>query len=314
MIDILLATFNGEVYLSDLLRSIEFQTFPDWKLIIRDDGSTDGTRYLIERWAKEHPEKVRVLQSGPVRIGPCANFATLLEASRSPYFMCCDQDDVWLPDKISLLLSTIQKSEQRFGNKIPVLAHSDLVVVDENLYTLHASFWREQRITRGCGLEARRKLLLQNPVTGCASIGNAALRKTAAPIPADAVMHDWWLALVAGYIGQLAELEVPTILYRQHKSNASGAKERRLDAVLARLLKSPADALERTQKGIDSTQRQAAAFLSSFSYALDVESQFALHSYARLREATFIDRKLYLLRHGLWPKNWIHGAAISLCM
>src|SRR5829696_7008565 len=94
--DILLATFNGARFLPEQLASIEAQTHGGWRLIVRDDGSDDGTRSIIEAFAERHGERVRFLRDGRSQLGACGNFAALLEASDAPYFMFCDQDDVWL--------------------------------------------------------------------------------------------------------------------------------------------------------------------------------------------------------------------------
>src|SRR5262245_40587271 len=114
-IDILLATYNGAAYLAEQLDSIEAQTHPNWRLIARDDGSTDGTLAVIETFRARHSEKVVVLRDEDGNIGLVQNFSRLMEASTAPYAAFCDQDDVWLPEKLSLCLERMRDLEAEHG-------------------------------------------------------------------------------------------------------------------------------------------------------------------------------------------------------
>lgn len=302
MIDVLLATYNGEAYLPDLLESLEQQAYADWQLIVRDDGSTDGTLSIIEEWAKEHPGKVRVLRDGRSRLGPSASFGALMEASEAPYFMFCDQDDVWLPEKMTVLLNAVCDAEKRRGTHAPVLAHSDLILVDENRRPLGASFWRQQG-TLPSSRHSHRGLILQNWVTGCALMGNGALRRHAFPIPQEAVMHDWWVAMVAAFAGELVELSTPTVLYRQHGGNSIGAKGWGVLDLLGRFFSEPFAAIERTRSVIRKTQAQAAVFANRFAAMVDAKTIDLCREYAALGKKGFWERKAFFVRRRLWPTN-----------
>ena len=302
MIDVLLATYNGEAYLPELLASLKSQTRTDWCLIVRDDGSTDGTISLIESWAKENTVKVRVLKDGRTRLGPCGNFSALLEASEAPYFMFCDQDDVWLPGKMALLLNAIRDVETRRGAQTPILAHSDLIIVDESLRPMHGSFWGEWG-SHPSRWPSNRALILQNRVTGCALMGNGALRALSSPIPRTAAMHDWWVALVAVFAGELIELETPTVLYRQHGGNSVGAKSWKLTALFRRFLSDPFLAVKRTRSVISKTQDQASTFAERFCGKVDSEIIELCRAYASLRNRSIVERKLFFSRRKIWPNN-----------
>ena len=104
---------------------------------------------------------------------------------------------------------------------MPVLAHTDLVVVDENLHTIAPSFWSYSNLNPYCGSRLNR-LLIQNVVTGSATMINRALARLASPIPQGAVLHDWWLALVASALGRIEAIPEKTVLYRQHGRNCAG--------------------------------------------------------------------------------------------
>ena len=310
MIDVLLATFNGAKDLPDLLYSLECQTHPDWRLIVRDDGSTDGTPSVIEEWAQRQGGRVRVLRDSRKGLGACGNFGALLEASDAPYFMFCDQDDVWLPGKMTLLLRSIRQAEERWGTEAPTLAHSDLIVVDDVLQELHRSSWRYQRLFTPSLQHRHERLIFQNHVTGCASIGNAALRRVARPIPSEPYMHDWWVALVAANLGEIVENQTPTVLYRQHGSNILGAKPWSLPGVTTRFVRNPSAAAQRTRSVIEKTQRQAAAFAEIFADRLDPDTSELLSEYAQLGNSTFWRRKTFLFRRRLWPDNYVRAATL----
>lgn len=132
-VDILLATWNGERYLAEQIDSILAQSYSNWRLLIRDDGSSDGTRDIIGRYVSENPERLELIEGGAPGLGACGNFAYLMAHATSDYVMFCDQDDVWLPHKAERLLEEMQRLEEQHGTDQPLLVHSDLKVVGPDL-------------------------------------------------------------------------------------------------------------------------------------------------------------------------------------
>jgi glycosyltransferase involved in cell wall biosynthesis len=309
-VDILLATFNGAKYLPELLQSLEDQTFTDWQLIIRDDGSTDDTRAIIESWTTILGDKVKVLLKDDEDHGACSNFAVLMAASKAPYFMLCDQDDVWLPNKIHELHKAARQAEELVGIDTPVLVHSDLIVVDNDLREIHSSFWRYQRLLSESTRNRGELLILQNYVTGCSTLGNSALRQAALPIPKQAVMHDWWLALVAANLGKLIDHPAPTVRYRQHGGNVLGAKPWSLKGVVERFLQNPQAAVQRTRSMIQKTQQQAEVFVRTYSARLNPRMAGIFTEYSELGSNSLWKRKTFLFRRKLWPGSLIRAASI----
>ncbi len=116
----------------------------------------------------------------------------------------------------------IKAAEEELGSGAPILAHTDLVVVDENLQAIAPSFWSYSNLNPYCGSRLNR-LLIQNVVTGSATMVNGALARLASPIPQEAVLHDWWLALIASALGRIEAIPERTVLYRQHGRNCLGA-------------------------------------------------------------------------------------------
>ncbi|MGE5269739.1 MAG: glycosyltransferase family 2 protein, partial [Thiohalocapsa sp.] len=301
-------------FLPEQLASLERQTHVDWRLIARDDGSTDVSAAIVAAFADRHRDRVRILRDGRTRLGSCANFAALLEASDAPYFMFCDQDDVWLPGKIAEMLRRLQAIEARRGAQVPILVHSDLILVDTKLAELHPSFWRYSRLLDPSAPRRPARIMVQNYVTGCASIGNAALRRVALPIPPEARLHDWWMALAAALLGEIAEHETPTTLYRQHGSNEVGAKLATLVASLTRILRTRAAAVRELRQSLLRSEEQAAAFAAAHEHELPPQQRRTLCEFAHLSEAGFWRRKSFLLRRNLWPDYWLHTLAFLLLL
>lgn len=294
-IDILLATYNGAKYLPEQLASLAHQTHGDWRLLVRDDGSSDGTLEVVRAWAETVPQPVEIVEDGRKGLGASQNFATLMSHSDAPYFAFCDQDDAWLPEKLEVMLRAVGAERE----DIPVLAFSDLLVVDDALTQVAPSFWELSRIDPAAGDTQINRLMARNCVTGCASLGNAALREQGLPVPAAARMHDWWLAMVASAFGKLVPVRQPTIRYRQHGGNVVGAADSRSMALVGQALSRPHFYLEKAKAARDNSQRQARAFAEHFGDRLSAQERSLLAGYGALRDQGLLARKAFMLRHGV---------------
>ena len=199
-VDILLATYNGAAFVEAQLDSILAQTHKNWRLVIRDDGSTDKTPEIVEAFRARHPEKVIVLEDEAGNLGLVQNYSRLMEHAGAGYVAFCDQDGVWKPLKLELSLQKMCDMEADHGADKPLLVFTDLTVVDEDLQPIHGSFWRHEGL-RPDRCNSLNRLLLQNVVTGCTALMNRPLVERSVPLPAEAVVHDWWVALVAAAFG-----------------------------------------------------------------------------------------------------------------
>lgn len=228
LIAILLATYNGRRFLPALLESLQGQSLTEWRLFIRDDGSSDDTReYLSGVVARDR--RMTLLGDREPRLGTSGNFNALSMAALSAgaeYCFFADQDDVWLPSKLSDSMQRIRGLERQFGRDFPCLVHSDLHVVNEQLTTIHPSHFRYARMSPSTAAPFPA-LLVGNFVTGCTMAVNRAALDVALPIPRSAVIHDWWIAQCAAARGIIDTLPQSTILYRQHGRNLFGAKSAR---------------------------------------------------------------------------------------
>lgn len=276
MVDILLATYCGEKYLKAQLDSLLAQTVQDIRIIIRDDGSTDNSIQIINDYCNKYPDKVFSVKGEPTG-SAIKNFAKLLDLSENDYIMFCDQDDIWLPDKVEKTLAAMREAEGTAG-EIPVLVHSDLKVVDHELNVISNSFFDFQKLDPNN--KTLPHLLVQNYVTGCTVMINRALKQKCGKIPDNCMMHDWWLALVAVIFGKIVCISKPTMLYRQHGDNQVGAQAVHGIAFIKRKLTTLSD----VRKNYNATYTQAQLLLDYYGDSLNDEQKDIIATYCKIKK------------------------------
>ena len=226
-LSILLATYNGEKYLSAQLDSLLSQSYSDFVIYISDDCSTDGTQTIINDYASKYPDKIIDLNNKD-HFG-CAkkNFFNLVDKVDSDIYMFCDQDDVWLPNKVEDTLR-IYNNLSAADKKKPVLVHTDLKVVDGELNIINSSFFDHMQMKRN--VSNWQNYAVQNYVTGCTMLINKPLadlyKLNKQFLNTDNIlMHDYFFAFLASLLGRVEFLDEATMLYRQHGNNSVGAKD-----------------------------------------------------------------------------------------
>ena len=282
LIGILMATFNGDKYIKEQFDSILNQTYKSWKLIIHDDGSTDLTIDIIKKYVKKYPDRIIFIDDGIKCGGAKENFAHLMQIAKDKfnfdYIMFSDQDDVWLSNKIEITLNKMVDAEHKVSKNKPVLIHTDLKVVDEHLNIIAESFWRYQKINPQHNTFNR--LLVQNVVTGCTTMINRAALHICLPIPPEAILHDWWMALVVSVFGKIDYVLEPTVLYRQHAHNDTGAKRWEVKDAIKRVFKK--NELKRFKDNFMKSISQGEALLKQYKDVLDLKNIEILETYINL--------------------------------
>lgn len=212
---ILMSCYNGSQYLSKQLESVLQQTVEDFALLIRDDGSKDDTLQILQQC---HDPRVKVFAGE--NLGPSGSFFALLEEARrldADNVFFCDQDDIWMPQKLELLLAELAKCPPG-----PALVFSDFAMIDGEDNITGDSYATMARLRIPQDGNFFPKLLAQPYVFGCACVLNKALLALIANPPDGIEMYDCWIALVASVFGTVRYLSAPTIYHRFHTGNATG--------------------------------------------------------------------------------------------
>lgn len=304
-LNICLATYNGEKYLKEFYSSLQKQTYTNWSLIVRDDLSTDSTPLITNQFLSEGTHHVAI-EGAKGRVGTLANFSTVLNRATANYVMFADQDDIWYPEKIRDSLAMIRSVERRDAHQIcPALVFTDLQVVDESLAPVHPSYLDMQGL-RSMRRPTFRRLLAQNVAPGCTMIVNRELLDRALPIPLNAVMHDWWLMLVASLFGAISCLEKPTIAYRQHGNNKVGARGFGPAFLFHSLFV--------YRRHIRWAQAQAAELVNRYRESMSDADISSASAFVNLAALPPVIRQVSALRHRLFKAGWIRNTAFYTFM
>lgn len=212
---IVMSTYNGGQYLRQQLDSVLRQTVADFTLLIRDDGSSDNTLEILGQYTDP---RIRLIAGE--NLGPSGSFFALLEQTRqmgAQYVFFCDQDDIWLDNKLELLLGEIQKIPSG-----PALVFSDFSMIDGQGAVTGDSYAAMAQLRIPQDGNFFPKLLAQPYIFGCASVLNRELLELIQCPPAGIEMYDCWIGLVAALFGTVKYLPQATIQHRFHTSNATG--------------------------------------------------------------------------------------------
>jgi hypothetical protein len=218
-ISVAMCTFNGERFLAQQLASIQAQTRVPDEVVIRDDGSTDGTCRIVEDFARTFPGRIDVAVN-PRRLGVTANFESVLAATTGDLILLCDQDDVWYPDRVQVAQAAFEADPSL------LLCFADARLVDGSGRPLGVTelqalgFRADERRRIGSG-RAFEVLSVRNLALGASTAFRRSLLADALPIPPSWV-HDEWIAVIAAARGRIAHLDLPLIDYRQHGANTVG--------------------------------------------------------------------------------------------
>jgi cellulose synthase/poly-beta-1,6-N-acetylglucosamine synthase-like glycosyltransferase len=207
MISVCMATKNGEAFLREQLASILQQLSVGDEVVISDDSSTDATLAIIEDC---RDPRIRVIKS--TERGLLSNFENGLLHARGEFVFLADQDDVWLPHKVSTILGHLQDHE---------LVVCDCTVTNSRLEVQVPSFFQWNQSKPGV-----IKNWWRNSYMGCCMAFHRGILKKALPFPKGVPIHDQWLGLIAELFFSVAFIKEPLVLHRRHESNASSTAGR----------------------------------------------------------------------------------------
>ncbi len=306
MITIIMAVYNGQEYIREQLESLKDQTYTEWRLVIRDDRSSDKTAEIVKKFSDEVEQevifKVNEKPSGSAK----NNFALLInDAKESDYVMFCDQDDIWKKDKIEITFNKMKQAEERYGRDFPLLVHGDVEVIDENGNINADSMFEMSHINADSKLP---QILIQNHVTGCTMMCN---KKLIAGISEYAsseyiIMHDYLAALYASVFGKIEVIKKPLLSYRQHSGNSVGAKNNNNPVYL---LKRLANGRKSYKEAMETSRNQVKFFVEIYREELAAEKyceEYELMSgYASLGSRAKLYRIMFYRKNHIWKNGTI---------
>lgn len=282
-IAILLSTFNGDKYLETQIRSIINQTYQNWILYVRDDGSNDQTTTILKKYSGID-SRIMYNHQDHENLGVSASFFKLLNNAEASYYMFCDQDDFWKKDKVEKTLKFMVNVDNK---NIPVLVHTDLSIVDSNLDIIEKSM-KHNKVSSNF-----KDVIFNNSVTGCTVIFNNKLKYYMKNTdPKNIYMHDWWCSLVASYFGKIYFMNQQTILYRQHKNNVVGTNNNIIERVLNKFSSKNIYVLIK-RSGL----HQLSYFSKLFSHKISKEDKIMIEFLLNIKNKSVINKIRYIKKY-----------------
>ena len=326
-IAILLATYNGEQYIQELAESLRGQTCQDYICYIHDDGSTDGTSVKINEIIMRDPEHFQRLDY-PSTGSAKANFLSMLTKVEAPYYMFCDQDDVWMPDKVEKTLQAMKDTRANGWVKAPQIdvtenrdqkdhekprcVFTDMYVTDAKLQITEQSFIRH--LQRDPYHLNYGRIMMENPAAGCTMMINQALKECVLQYQElDHIeMHDVWMLAAAAVCGYIYYVDEPTVYYRQHGENEMGAS---IETRNQRILRNIKDLLDGTFGANKKAYYQHAIYLArELLHVQEVPKEMreelemfaGIESMSKWKRIRFYQKHdISRNRHNLWTLLWV---------
>jgi len=223
-----MCTYNGAFYLPEQLRSIASQSCLPDELVICDDRSVDNTPALLKEFADQTPFPVR-LHWNETRLGPAKNFEQAIRLCGNEIIVLCDQDDIWKPEKLEILLEALNR------NPDAVYAFSDADMVDHEGAFLGYNLWDSvgfrKKMDRFSGPGQVEILLKHNVIPGAAMAFRASFKSILLPFPDD-WMHDYWIALLGSLLSYGVPVSDSLFKYRRHAEQVCGWRKKTFLQVL----------------------------------------------------------------------------------
>ena len=211
LVSVVMATFNGDKFLREQIESILSQSYSPIELIVFDDCSTDRSFEILEEYQNRG---LLSAYRNPSNLGYVKNFEKAIQKANGEYIALADQDDVWFPSKIEILV-------QEIGSNL--LIHSDASLINELGDEIASSF--EDFASKMTVPDSFSEAVLNGAVTGCTCLFKKELLETALPFPDGLYIHDKWLGVLAFHQGGIKYIKKPLIAYRQHYQNSIGANQ-----------------------------------------------------------------------------------------
>lgn len=291
MLDIILATYNGEKYIKQQLLSLVAQTFKDWKCIIHDDGSTDRTVEIIKKFCSLDSRFTLIEDSVHLK-NPGKNFLHTLEYSTSDFICFCDQDDIWLESKLEKLYGAISEKNDSVPQSVFCNAHLWNSETNKIWGSATLAFPRdvESLLFLNCGIQ------------GASAIFNRKMKDLLLVKIEKIVMHDWYLTILACTVGKIDYLHENLMLYRQHGDNVTGNASGTFFDKFKNFFKSKNPLVDRNH------YESLSAFYEVWKDKLNEDDSRKIKNFLNSKNKNFFQRLLFIL-DGKWN---IYGSKLKL--
>lgn len=310
-VNIILSAYNGEKYIGEQISSIIDQTYKNWVLYIFDDGSSDLTENIVSEYARNYPEKIFFIKNDR-NYGSTLSFLYGLKYvynissdklnNTEQFYMFCDQDDVWLKDKIAVSLKVLNKMEKRHAAATPLSVFTDALIVDENLRFIKESFYKADKLKpRHTDLN---RLLMENKCLGCTMMMNSAAAAVIR-IPEEGIRyHDWWTALSVTAFGHIRYIKVPLIMYRQHSDNQVGQKD------FAGYVSERTSSTDNIRNRLKLTFHQAEVFRDAYMTDLKERKLKTIEMFIRMEHEGFFKKRLICIKYRFFKSGFLRNIGI----
>ena len=276
-----MATYNGAAFVEEQIQSIIDQSYRDWRLLIHDDGSSDETVKILQKWSRSD-ERIEVIGDDRVRLGVARNFIHLLQYSTAPLCMFCDQDDIWLPSKVEKMVREINQ----YDSSKPQVVYSNAF-----LWSAERGVFSE-RNTLTYPTTLRQMLFLNTGIQGAAAIFNDKMRELLVRPLDFYAMHDYILLLAGICFGEVHYLHESLMWYRQHSNNLTGNAPGSISKKLQLMWYNkniPLVSMEH-YNGLE-------AFFEEFNQELETDDRNVVNIFLSLPEKGFLSRVKYIIQY-----------------
>lgn len=305
--DVILAVWNGERYLPAMLDSLLSQTTRDFNVLVRDDGSRDGSLEILEKYKPKFDGRLSVI-TGEASGSATANFAILMRETKADYALFADQDDVWKPEKVELTLRSLKEAEATYGKSTPIYFATDIAVVNKDLELISPSYWKWKRLNPSMMGKLSQSLICV-PIQGMASGINRALLDLSNPVAEKAISHDWWAQLIAAAMGKVICDPTTTALYRVHGGNASVPKQ----VGVLPYLRLGLDA-SFLRRGLGRRIEQASALANALAGRMPPDKLKIIRRFTRLQSQGFLQRRWTLVSGNYLYHDLVRSVATFVLM
>ena len=286
-ISVAMATYNGGKYLAEQLDSILSQTLIPVEIIVCDDQSTDDTSEILENYSSKGILKYYINDQ---RLGFIGNFKKAVSlCNPGNYVALSDQDDIWLPSKLSLAAQYINNIDETDS---PAMVYSDLILVDQNKNLINPSFRAE--LGQGGYIYCLETLFFGCFVNGCTMLMNPAMRSYFSTIPDQgALNHDTWMSMIAYTFGKADIVPEPQVYYRSHANNATEVGDFKRKGRLNRLFAEIIHSFKKNDLFEDQISF-ASEFYNTFQDKLSAEQKALFVRFINLTGKSWLEKKIAL--------------------